>query len=124
MKITPVLIVQQIEKSLPFWTDRLGFQKSLEVPDGEKLGCVLLVRNGAELMLQSVESVLKDEPKFAPAANQTPASLFIEVDDFEDILKRLESYPPSPCRIEPRFTECAKSVSSSRAAISSCSHPA
>jgi hypothetical protein len=44
-------------------------------------------------MLQSVESVLKDEPKFAPAANQTPASLFIEVDDFEDILRRLESYP-------------------------------
>ena len=33
MKITPVLIVEEIEKSLPFWIDRMGFAKTVEVPE-------------------------------------------------------------------------------------------
>jgi purine nucleoside permease len=37
-KITPVLLVNEIEPILPFWIDRLGFTKTIEVPDGNKLG--------------------------------------------------------------------------------------
>src|SRR5262245_33605589 len=97
MKITTVLIVEEIEKSLPFWVDRMGFEKTVEVPEGDRLGFVILARSGAELMMQTVASVRKDEPKFAPqfaargAANV--AALFIEVDDFDDVRKRLEGYP-------------------------------
>ena len=94
MKITPVLIVEAIEKSLPFWTQRMGFEKIVEVPEGDRLGFVMLVREGAELMMQTAASVRKDEPKFAPKGpHQNTASLFIEVADFADILKRLEGYP-------------------------------
>jgi len=38
-KSTPVLIVEAIEPSLPFWQERLGFERPVEVPDGERLGC-------------------------------------------------------------------------------------
>lgn len=93
MKITPVLFAREIEKSLPFWETRIGFEKATEVPGDEGLAFVILVKDGAELMLQSVASVLKDEPKFAPQGTTGGASLFIEVADFEDILKRLEGYP-------------------------------
>ena len=93
MKITPVLIVQEIEKSLPFWIDRLGFAKVAEVPEGDRLGFVILVRDGAELMLQSLESVRKDAPQFAPKTQSNSVGLFIEVEDFADTLKRLEGYP-------------------------------
>jgi uncharacterized glyoxalase superfamily protein PhnB len=93
MKITPVLIVQEIEESLPFWVDRMGFIKTAEVPDGGKLGFVMMERGGAELMLQTVASVLKDEPRFAPKGDTNKASLFIEVEDFDDTLKRLTGYP-------------------------------
>ena len=92
MKITHVLIVQEIEKSLPFWIDRLGFAKVAEVPEGDRLGFVMLVLNGAELMLQTLESVRKDAPQFA-ITPPGPTSLFIEVDNFSDTLKRLEDYP-------------------------------
>ena len=92
MKITPVLIVDQIEKSLPFWVERMGFAKTAEVPDGDRLGFVILTRDKAELMLQTVDSVRKDEPKFAPRADRTVASLFVEVEDFQDVLRRLEGY--------------------------------
>jgi len=68
MKITAVLIVEEIEKSLGFWVDRMGFEKAVEVPDRDRLGFVILTRNGAELMMQTISSVRKDEPKFAPEA--------------------------------------------------------
>jgi len=37
-KITPVLIVETIEKNLPFWCERLGFARQVEVPHGDRLG--------------------------------------------------------------------------------------
>src|SRR5436305_1128509 len=93
VKITPVLIVSEIETSIPFWVDRLGFEKIVEVPEDGKLGFVILTRGGAELMIQTKTSVEKDMPSFAPASQANQATLFIEVDDLEDILKRLGGYP-------------------------------
>jgi catechol 2,3-dioxygenase-like lactoylglutathione lyase family enzyme len=93
MKITAVLMVESIEKSLPFWVDRMGFTKTVEVPEGDVLGFVILVRDSAELMLQSIESVRKDAPQFAPQGRECSTGLFIEVDDFADAQKRLEGYP-------------------------------
>ena len=93
MKITPVLVVNEIETAIPFWVNRLGFEKIVEVPEGDKLGFVILTRDGAELMLQTRASVEKDTPQFTPASQTNQTALFIEVDDFEDILKRLADYP-------------------------------
>ncbi|HEY3456854.1 MAG TPA: VOC family protein [Bryobacteraceae bacterium] len=93
MKITPVLIVDDIESSLPFWVERMGFEKTVEVPDGDRLGFVILVREGAEVMLQTKESVRKDEPKFAVGKELRITSLFVEVNDFDDVLRRLRGYP-------------------------------
>jgi uncharacterized glyoxalase superfamily protein PhnB len=67
--------------------------KLVEVPDGERLGFVILTREGAELMLQTKESVRKDEPNFADDTASRVASLFLEVNDFEDVLRRLRGYP-------------------------------
>jgi hypothetical protein len=92
MKITPVLIVGSIEKSLAFWIDRMGFQKTVEVPADDGLAFAILVREGAELMLQSIASVQRDEPKFVPRPGSS-AALFIEVEDFDDVRKRLDGYP-------------------------------
>jgi uncharacterized glyoxalase superfamily protein PhnB len=90
MKITPVLIVDKVETSLKFWIGRMGFEKTVEVPAEDGMAFAILVKDGAELMLQSLASVERDEPKFAkPAAS----SLFIEVEDLEDVKKRLEGYP-------------------------------
>jgi hypothetical protein len=93
MKLTPVLIVEEIESSLPFWVDRMGFLKVADVPEGDRLGFAMLVRDGAELMLQTVTSVQKDEPKFAPKDLSPNVGLFLEVDDFGDAVRRLAGYP-------------------------------
>ena len=71
----------------------MGFAKTVEVPEGDAIGFAILVRDGAELMLQTIESVRNDAPQFVPETKSTDVGLFIEVDDFADALKRLEGYP-------------------------------
>jgi catechol 2,3-dioxygenase-like lactoylglutathione lyase family enzyme len=94
MKITAVLIVEEIEKSLAFWVDRMGFQKTVDVPEGDRLGFVILVRDAAELMMQTISSARKDAPQFAPNGPVTKGcGLFIEVEDFADVKRRLDGYP-------------------------------
>ena len=92
-KITPVLMVEEIEPVLPFWVDRLGFEKTVELPHGDRLGFVILARDGLEIMYQTVDSVRADVP---PLADTPPASafLFIEVDDLEPVVKALEGITP------------------------------
>lgn len=78
-KLTPILTVESIEPCLPFWTGALGFTKTVEVPHGDRLGFVILVREGVEVMLQTVASMEADVPAVAPP----PAGsvLFVEVED-------------------------------------------
>jgi catechol 2,3-dioxygenase-like lactoylglutathione lyase family enzyme len=91
MKITPILIVDEIEPSLQFWVDKLGFEKTVEVPEGSKLGFVILQKDGAEIMLQSKESVGKDAGGATPALMELRSSLYIEVEDFGETLKRVKN---------------------------------
>ena len=89
-KITPVLIVEEIEPCLGFWTS-LGFEKTAEVPEGERLGFVILAKDGVEVMYQSRSSIQKDVP--ALAALRTSAALFIEVDNLDEVIRRLAGTP-------------------------------
>lgn len=93
MKITAVLVVKEIETSLPFWVDRLGFTKVVEVPEGDRLAFVILVSGAAEVMLQTAGSVRSDTADFMPRLEPGGVALFIEVDDFESVRAKLEGYP-------------------------------
>ena len=93
MKLTPVLVVERIELSLSFRVDRMGFEKTVDVPGDNGIAFAILVRDGVELMLQTAAGVASDEPAFAPQGETRVASLFIEVDDFADTLERLDGYP-------------------------------
>jgi catechol 2,3-dioxygenase-like lactoylglutathione lyase family enzyme len=92
-KLTPNLIVNKIEDSLPFWIDRLGFEKTVEVPEGKQLGFVILQRGDVELMLQSRASLAKDVPAIADAAYRSV--LYIEVANLAPIRKALSGWPPA-----------------------------
>lgn len=92
MKMTPILTVRSIERSLPFWVDRLGWQKTVEMPDGDVLGFVILVRDNLELMLQTLESARKDVSSLMAHSDEYRTALFIEVDDWGDLKKRVEGY--------------------------------
>jgi uncharacterized glyoxalase superfamily protein PhnB len=88
-KLTPVVYVEEIEPVLSFWTDRLGFQITAEVPEGDRLGFVILQNGEVEVMYQTRESVLKDLPQLANSPMRG-TFLFLQVDDLDAIERALE----------------------------------
>jgi uncharacterized glyoxalase superfamily protein PhnB len=90
MKITPVLFVDAIEPSLPFWVNTLGFELMAEVPEAGRLGFVILKKGDAELMLQTRQSVGKDLGQAADRVLTQSASVYVEVDSFAEIVKRVK----------------------------------
>ena len=92
-KLTPVLMVDAIEPCLPLWVDRLGWEKTVEVPEGDKLGFVILAKDGAEVMYQTWVSVEKDVGHAPKRAVGTSVGLFIEVTDLDAIVEQLDGVP-------------------------------
>ena len=89
-RITPVLFVKEIEPVLPFWVDRLGFTKAIQVPHGNKLGFVALQKGSTEVMYQSYDSVAEDVPLVAET-RKGPTFLYIEVDNLDTVVTALKS---------------------------------
>lgn len=80
-KLTPVIIVDQIEPCLPFWIERLGFQKTAEVPEGEKLGFIMLDKGDVQVMYQTRSSIAKDlGTAVAPSGHSASGSVNLSKD--------------------------------------------
>ncbi len=92
MKLTPVLLVESVEESLPFWVERMGWQKTVDVPDGDVMGFAILTNEGSELMLRTFASAAKDGPQFVAGPGRHRSSLFIEVEDWANTIERLEGF--------------------------------
>ena len=90
-KLTPNLIVDSVEDCLRFWVDRLGFEKTVEVPEGDRLGFVILKHGEVELMLQSRASLEKDMAQVAGGAHRS--MLYCEVPSLAPIRKALGNWP-------------------------------
>lgn len=88
-KTTPILTVESIEASLPFWITAMGYTKTVEVPHAGKLGFVILVKDGLEVMLQTQASVRDDLPQIAEYFRPGSVCLYSDVDSIEAAAKAL-----------------------------------
>jgi uncharacterized glyoxalase superfamily protein PhnB len=98
-KITPVLLVDDVEPCVKFWTERLGFEKTAEVPEGDKVGFAIVKKGALELMYQSRTSVEKDHAALARESGST--HLYIEVDNLNELKQALQG---APVAVEERTT--------------------
>lgn len=90
VSLAPVLLVDEIEPCLPFW-ERLGFARTAEVPEGARLGFVMLVRDGVTVMYQTRASVAKDVPSLA--AEPSHSHLFLTVIGLDALKPGLAAAP-------------------------------
>jgi len=90
-KSTPVLHVKSVEPSLKFWTERFGFHKTIEVPEGGHIGFVALENDAVEVMYQTYSGMQADPSNpLARAVDQGPSFLFMEVPDINAIAAALK----------------------------------
>jgi uncharacterized glyoxalase superfamily protein PhnB len=93
-KLTPVLIVDQIEPCLDFWVERFGFTRRNEVPgDAGTLVFASVERDGIEVMYQTRASVVAEAPATAADLDGHSIVLFLTVDDFDATEKALSGAP-------------------------------
>jgi hypothetical protein len=91
-KATAVLLVEQVEKSLPFF-EAAGFKRTVEVPHGDGLGFCILEGGNAEVMLQTYASATSDVKQIqAQDFKACLTFLFIEVDDLAAVERALKPY--------------------------------
>lgn len=89
-KLTPILYVDAVEPCLPFWTERLGFSKTVEVPHDGKIGFAILTRDGLELMYQTWGSAAADIAGATKRTKGRSAALYIEVESLDEVEKALK----------------------------------
>jgi hypothetical protein len=71
-KLTPILFAEEIEPCLKFWMEHLGFEKTIDVPDGNKLSFAILQKGPVELMYQTYASAQKDVTTVSRGRPQRP----------------------------------------------------
>jgi len=90
-KSTPILHVKQVEPSVEFWTSRFGFSKTIEVPEGDRIGFAALEKGSVELMYQTYSGMQADSSNpLAQAVDQGPSFLFLEVSDIQAIIDAMQ----------------------------------
>lgn len=90
-RITPVLLVEEIEPCLAFW-EAQGFEVGATVPHGDRLGFAILEKSGLEIMYQTRASVAADLPALADAPG-AGTFLFLEVMDLDATIEALGDAP-------------------------------
>jgi len=75
-KVTPIYYVDRIEPALAFYA-ALGFEKTVEVKHGDRVGFVILVHAERELMLQTRASLNDD---LALEGLEPACALYCDVD--------------------------------------------
>jgi uncharacterized glyoxalase superfamily protein PhnB len=92
--LTPVLVVDEIEPCLRFWTDSLGFTAENQVPgDNGKLVFASVKAGSVEVMYQTRASVLAEQPEAAAELAGRSIVLFITVDHLERIEQAVAGAP-------------------------------
>jgi uncharacterized glyoxalase superfamily protein PhnB len=94
LRLTPVLVVDDVEPCLRFWTDRLGFTPENQVPgDDGKLVFASAKADDVEIMYQTRASVLAERPDAASELIGHSTVLFITVEDLDRIETALAGAP-------------------------------
>ena len=90
-KITSILYADQVEPCVKLWVERMGFEVTAQVPDGDKLAFAIVQKGNVELMYQSYASAAKDSVSEALKSHKIGASfLYVEVDDLDKTLAAMK----------------------------------
>jgi uncharacterized glyoxalase superfamily protein PhnB len=89
-KITALLFAEEIEPSIKFWVERLGFTRAIEVPDGNKLAFAALQKGNLELMYQTYKSADDDLGSVVRSVRQGPTFLYVDVENLDELIAAME----------------------------------
>jgi len=89
-KLTPNLVVSDVEASLNFYETVLGFERGMTVPEQAPFVFGSVTSGSVEIFFNDKKAVGEDYPPLAAGKIGGTLTLFLEVEGIEDVLSRVE----------------------------------
>ncbi|MBI2411248.1 MAG: VOC family protein [Candidatus Kerfeldbacteria bacterium] len=88
--LSPNLMVEDMHKTIEFYTSILDFTVTMTVPDEKHPVWAMLQNDGVTIMLQQRASFVEEVPNFAQQPIGGSFSLYIHVDDIDTLYKKIQ----------------------------------
>lgn len=90
-KLTPNLMVEDVNRTVAFYKDVLGFETLMTVPEEGQFVWAMLQCGSVEIMFQARDSLTDEIPALAGAPIGASQTLYIHVEGIKDHYERLKS---------------------------------
>ena len=90
-KLTPNLLVSNVERSLAFYIDTLGFERGLTVPEQSPFVFASVTSGPIEIFFNDAATAVKEYPAFGGKPLGATGTMFIELEGVEALHDRLRS---------------------------------
>ena len=90
-KLTPNLLVANVERSLAFYVDTLGFARGMTVPDASPFLFASVTSGGVEIFFNDAAAAVKEYPAFAGKPIGATGTMFIELEGVDALHERISS---------------------------------
>jgi uncharacterized glyoxalase superfamily protein PhnB len=87
--LTPNLMVNDVEETIEFYTDILGFTVLMTVPETGKLDWAMVKRNDVVIMFQTKKSLSSELPRLAGEKPGGGLTFYIKVDKITELHEEL-----------------------------------
>src|SRR5438094_313543 len=88
-KLTPNLVVRNVESSLKFYREVLGLETGLTVPDQSPYIFASVANKAVEIFFNDQKTVAAENPTLAATIGAS-LTLYMEVDSLESVLDRVQ----------------------------------
>ena len=102
-KLTPNLIVADVNRSLAFYRDVLGFSVEDTVPDAEPFVFAIVVSGQVQIYLNAPEPAVAEYPAFKDRPIGGTLTLFVEVKDIDAAYASLNGRVPVVMPLEKKW---------------------
>jgi len=89
-KLTPNLLVADVERSLAFYEGTLGFSRGMTVPDAAPFAFGSVTSGAVEIFFNEATAAVKEYPAFGGKPIGATGTLFIELDGVDALHDRLK----------------------------------
>ena len=90
-KLTPNLMVEDVNETVTFYQDVLGFALLATVPEEGQFNWAMMQHDAVEIMFQSRASLTEDVPLFKDKAIGGSLTLYIDVEDIKGLYGQVQN---------------------------------
>jgi lactoylglutathione lyase len=90
-KLTPNLLVANVERSLAFYVETLGFARGMTVPDASPFVFAAVTSGDVEIFVNDAATAVKEYPAFAGKPIGATGTMYIEVEGVDALHERIKS---------------------------------